>query len=97
MNLKFRNIVAVAIGMILLLTLIIGIGIVDNSVKIAQENPFLNKIYINKDLGFAYLRYLNLSLKIPFGLDYFKPLFYGIIVIFHAIKSMIFDTLLKIF
>ena len=97
MNLKLRSTFVIIISLVLLLGLIIGIGVVDNSIKIAQENPFLNKIYINKELNFAYLRYLNLSLKIPFGFDYFKPLLYGIIISFYAIKSMIIDTLLKIF
>ena len=97
MDSKFRNIFALFVSLALVFALIIGIGVVDNSIKIAQENPFLNKIYINKELKFAYLRYLNLSLKIPFGFDCFKPLLYGIIISFYAIKSMIIDTLLKIF
>lgn len=95
MTQKFRRIVVISISIILLLLLIFGIGIVDNSIKTAQDNPFLNKIYINREMGFAFLRYLNITIKIPFGFDYFKPLFYSVIVIFGVIKSMIFDTVLK--
>lgn len=76
---------------------IIGIGVVDNAVKQAQNNPFLNGIFIDTDNYILCLRYLGLKLKIPFGInrvingtvDFIKPLVISIIILFTKLKNII--------
>ena len=96
-NYKFiRNGFAVIMSVLFLVILLIGIGIVDNAVKLSQNNPFLNGVFIDTDNYMLCFRYLNVSMKIPFGIkgliksiiSYLKPLFISILMLFAKIKSL---------
>ena len=86
----------IIMSVLFLFLLLIGIGIVDNAVKLSQNNPFLNGIYIDTDNYILCFRYLNVSMKIPFGIkgliksiiSYLKPLFISILMLFAKIKSL---------
>ena len=90
-----RRIFIVIMSIALITIFIIGIGVVDNAVKQAQNNPFLNGIFIDTDNYILCLRYLGLKLKIPFGInrvingtvDFIKPLFISGLIIFTKIKD----------
>ena len=95
-NYKFiRNGFAVIMSVLFLVILLIGIGIVDNAVKLSQNNPFLNGVFIDTDNYMLCFRYLSISVKIPFGIkgviksivSYLKPLFIGILTLFVKIKG----------
>ena len=55
--------------------LIIGMGIVDNANKVAQNNPYLNTFYIDTDNYILWFRYFGLSAKINYNI---MPAFYSI-------------------
>lgn len=95
-NYKFiRNGFAVIMSVLFLVILLIGIGIVDNAVKLSQNNPFLNGVFIDTDNYMLCFRYLSISVKIPFGIKgainsaiaFIKPLFISILTLFVKIKG----------
>ena len=85
----------IIMSVLFLFLLLIGIGIVDNAVKLSQNNPFLNGIYIDTDNYILCFRYLSISVKIPFGIKgainsaiaFIKPLFISILTLFVKIKG----------
>ena len=91
-----RNGIIIIMSVAFLFMLAVGIGNVDNAVKLSQNNPFLNGIYIDTDNYILCFRYLNVSMKIPFGIKgliksiifYLKPLFISILMLFAKIKSL---------
>ena len=93
----YRNIFTLLICFTLLLLLIIGIGVVDNSIKSAQNNPFLNGFYIDSNNYILCLRYLGIIIKIPYGIkgiinsvvDFIKSLFICFLIVYVKIKAFI--------
>ena len=85
----------IIMSVLFLFLLLIGIGIVDNAVKLSQNNPFLNGVFIDTDNYMLCFRYLSISVKIPFGIkgviksivSYLKPLFISILTLFVKIKG----------
>ena len=92
---NIRNSFIIIMSLMFLFMLLIGMGIVDNAVKLSQNNPFLNGIYIDTDNYILCFRYLSLSLKIPFGIKgainsaitFLKPLFISILMLFVKIRD----------
>lgn len=90
-----RRIFIVIMSIALITIFIIGIGIVDNCNKIAQNNPFLNEIFFDSDNYMLRLRYLGVNIRIPIGLTgvikgtvgSLKPLFISGLIIFTKIKD----------
>lgn len=91
-----RNGVIIIMSVAFLFMLAVGIGIVDNAVKLSQNNPFLNGIFIDTDNYMLCFRYLSVSLKIPFGIkglinsavSFLKPLFISFLILFVKIKAL---------
>lgn len=92
---SIRNSFIIIMSLMFLFMLLIGIGIVDNAVKLSQNNPFLNGIYLDTDNYMLCFRYLSVSLKIPFGIKglinsaiaFIKPLFISILMLFVKIRD----------
>lgn len=93
----FRVFFAVFLSIFLCFSLVLGIGIVDNCNKLAQNNPFLNGIFYDSDNYILCMRYLNLKMKIPLSfkgvindlISFLNPLFISISALFTKIKDII--------
>lgn len=98
MKIYLRKFIFIFLSVFMVLALIIGIGIVDNSNKIALSEKFLNTIYIDLDNYILCFRYLGLSFSFSFNIiDIFnniisssKPLILGFLIVFAKLKSMLF-------
>lgn len=74
-----KKILSAILFILITVILIIGIGIVDNADKTAQNNPFLNGIYIDTDNYILWFRYLGLKMNFSYDFsaikDFFLPYF----------------------
>lgn len=97
MKIYLRKFIFIFLSVIMILTLIIGIGIVDNSNKIALGEKFLNTIYIDLDNYILCFRYFGFSFSFSFNfIDILKnifsaakPLIISFLIVFFKLKSII--------
>ena len=89
LKLDFRKLLVWVLSIVFLIGLIVGLGIVDNQIKLSQNNPFLNTFLIDFNNKFLYLRYFDFDLKLQFGIeiivDFLKPVISVVIVLFAKI------------
>ena len=89
LKLYLRKTVIVVFGAAFLLVLLVGFGVVDNQIKLSENNPFLNLFLIDFKNKFLYLRYFFIDFKLQFGLqsiiDFLKPIISVFVVIFAKI------------
>lgn len=98
-----RRIFVILMSAFLIIIFVVGIGIVDNAVRQAQNNPFLNGIYVDSDNYILCLRYLGAVVKIPYGIkgvlnsaiSFLKPLVISVLMLFSKLKSIVFDIFLN--
>ena len=97
MKIYLRNFIFIFLSILMVLSLIIGIGIVDNSNKIALGERFLNTIYIDLDNYILCFRYLGFSFSFSFNISDIinnvfssaKPLIIIFLIVFAKIKNAI--------
>ena len=88
-----KRVIVIAVSFGLVLALLLGLAVVDNQIKISQNNPFLNTFLIDFSDKFLFLRFFNLSFKLSFGLAkttqniiaFSRPIFSVLIVVFSKI------------
>lgn len=89
LKLYLRKTVIVVFGVAFLLVLLVGFGVVDNQIKLSENNPFLNLFLIDFKNKFLYLRYFFIDFKLQFSLqsiiDFLKPIISVFVVIFAKI------------